>query len=84
MDYRLRTTQSPGFGDAVSPHINHLTVGLYRLSRNCYPSHTQKLCHHLRRNLVGDQRRLGHAKRSGIREKLKDAATVVVERDRAQ
>ncbi len=43
-----------------------------------------KLCHHLRRNLVGDQRRLGDATRSGIRQKLKDAATVVVKRERAQ
>jgi hypothetical protein len=57
---------------------------LYPLSRNCCPPHAQKLCHHLRRNLVGDQRHLGNATRSGIRERLKDAVTVVVEGDRAQ
>ena len=39
------------------------------------PAHAQKkLCHHLRRNLVGDQRRLTDATWPGIREKLKDAA----------
>jgi hypothetical protein len=75
---------APGFSDAVSPHIDHLTVGLYPLSRNCCPPHAQKLCHHLRRNLVGDQRHLGNATRSGIRERVKDAVTVVVEGDRAQ
>lgn len=75
---------APGFGDTVSSHIDHLTVGLYPLSRNCYPAHAQELRHHLRGNLVGNERRLGDAKRSGIREKLKDASTVVVERDRVQ
>jgi hypothetical protein len=30
---------APGFSDAVSPHIDHLTVGLYPLSRNCCPPH---------------------------------------------
>jgi hypothetical protein len=73
-----------GFGDPVSPHIDHLTAGSYCLGRNCCPPHAQKLCHHLRRNLVGDQRRLGNATWSGGRQKLKNAATVVVERNRAQ
>jgi hypothetical protein len=71
-------------GAQVSPHIDRLTVSLYALGRNCYPSHAQKLCHHLRRNLVGDQRHLGDAKRSSIGKKLKDAATVVVEGDHTQ
>ena len=75
---------APGFGDPVSPHIDHLTAGSYRLGRNCCPPHAQKLCYHLRRNLIGDQRRLGDATRFGVRQKLKNAATVVVERDRAQ
>src|SRR5215475_9909686 len=76
--------RSPGFGDPVSPHIDHLTAGTYHLGRNCCPPHAQKLCHHLRRNLVGDQSRLGDATWSGARQKFKNAATVVVERNRAQ
>jgi len=76
--------RSPGFGDAVSPHIDYLAAGSYSLCRNCCPADAQKFCHHLRRNLIGDQRRLGDAIWSGVREKLKDAATVVVERDGAQ
>jgi hypothetical protein len=75
---------APGVGDAVSPHFDHLTAGLYRLGRNCSPPHAQKLGHHLRRIFVGNQRRLGDATRSSARQKLKDAATVVIERDRVQ
>ena len=76
--------QASGFGDPVSPHIDRLSAGSDRLGRNCCPPDAQKLCQHLRRNLVGDQRRLGDAAWSSVRQKLKDAATVVVERNRAQ
>jgi len=75
---------APGIGDPVSPHIDHLAARSYRLGRNCCPPDAQKLCHHLRRNLVGDQRRLGDAMWSGVRQKLKDTPPVVVKRDRAQ
>src|SRR5215470_6387460 len=75
---------APGFSDPVSPLIDQLAGGSYPLSRNCCPPDAQKLRHHLRRSLIGDQRRLGDAIWSGVRQKLKDAASVVVQRDRAQ
>jgi hypothetical protein len=75
---------APGFGDDASPHIDHLAAASYRLGRNCCPSDAQKLCHHLRCNVVSDQRRFGDAIWSGVRQKFKDAPSVVVQRDRAQ
>ncbi len=75
---------APGFGDPVSPHIDHLAAGSHRLGGDCCPPDAQKLCHRLRRNLVGDQCRLGDATWSGVCKKLKDAPPVVVQRDRAQ
>jgi hypothetical protein len=75
---------APGFGDPVTPHIDRLAVGSYRLGRNCCPPDAQKLRHHLRRNVVGDQRRFSNAIWSGVRQKLKDAPSVVVQKDRAQ
>jgi hypothetical protein len=75
---------APSFGDSVSPHVDRLAAGSYRLGRDCCPPDAQKLRHHLRRNLVGDQRRLGDAIWPGVRQKLKNAPSVVVQRDRAQ
>jgi hypothetical protein len=73
-----------GIRDPIAPHVDRLCACPHCLSRHRGPSGAQKLCQYLRRNLVGDQRRLGDTTWSGVCQELEYTATVIIVRHRAQ
>jgi hypothetical protein len=75
---------SAGIRDPIAPHVDRLCACPHCLSRHRGPSGAQKLCQYLRRNLVGDQRRLGDTTWSGVCQELEYTATVIIVRHRAQ